>query len=88
MAGIAAMFGHLFFGLGPLLWPVLRMPYDETFPEAPTERLLLWICAVAGVAIGLAVFLALSRSRIRIGTYLHALTDRRLSRPSTSTRVP
>ena len=82
------MFGHLLFGLGPLLWPVLRMPYDETLPEAPTERLLWWICAVAGVAIGLAVFLALSRSRIRIGTFLRALTHRRLARPSTSTRVP
>jgi hypothetical protein len=60
-AGVAATFGNVAIGLGPLLWPLLRLPYDQTYPEAPTERLLLWISAVIGIAIGLAVFVVVSR---------------------------
>jgi hypothetical protein len=60
-AGVAATFGNVAIGLGPLLWPLLRLPYDETYPEAPTERFLWWICAVIGIAIGVAVFVFVSR---------------------------
>jgi hypothetical protein len=70
VVGAAATLGNYIFGLGRLIWPLMRPPLDDFYTEGPTERLIFWICAVIGIAIGLAVFVAVSRNRQEIAPFV------------------